>query len=527
MLTLAKWTPKHDIGAPLQQLLLQVANGWTLSAEQNNPAYSGMTQMGLAICLAHLANTPKRDQEGCELTSCYTDYVYRLRGLQHQHSTPLFLSQRRHCGQNRHAVQIVDPIIVNTANNAANNLQQGDRWATLQPAKREYDSRHITNQCTKCYQPGTVRREWKVTASQLVILQLQPSSGDKYLPVMRAKGHEQEHTVLHHVRNKTAKLWGKRYALAGALLGIASNREKLAETAFLQYPTKDNPNHYHIYQGTQRSHAITQEDIPSWWVLLALVLREEENEGGPNLQVSKRAKQNKPHRAKRGTQLAKNTSKRRVKKTISKRQSTPRSQHNHASQRRQALQAITQAAAEGHPHHPAPSTSTPSRTNATKASITKQTTLPTPPRTTHMGHTTAPNKTTTPPKTPRYEEPDQQVAEYHAQQPTGNPNPPEHQAGDKRRVPPAPPTDLTSIGRQRGTLGLAGPGASTSTPSIPPSTTCKANSPSTMSSTSWRTQRLCKQNTGRQSSWPSATPAAKNQTLSTPHTGTQMEILLH
>ena len=265
-------------------------------------------------------------------------------------------------------------------------------------------------------------------------------------------------STLYYITSATKRpSCGARYALAGALLGIASNREKLAETAFLQYPTKDNPNHYHIYQGTQCSHAITQEDIPSWWVLLALVLREEENEGGPNLQVSKRAKQNKPHRAKRGTQLAKNTSKRRVKKTISKRQSTPRSQHNHASQRRQALQAITQAAAEGHPHHPAPSTSTPSRTNATKASITKQTTLPTPPRTTHMGHTTAPNKTTTPPKTPRYEEPDQQVAEYHAQQPTGNPNPPEHQAGDKRRVPPAPPTDLTSIGRQRGTLGLAGP----------------------------------------------------------------------
>ena len=30
MLTLAKWNPKQEIEAPLQQLLHQVANGWTL-----------------------------------------------------------------------------------------------------------------------------------------------------------------------------------------------------------------------------------------------------------------------------------------------------------------------------------------------------------------------------------------------------------------------------------------------------------------------------------------------------------------
>ena len=214
VLTLAKWTPKQDVGAPLQQLLQQVANGWTLGAEQSNPAYSGMTQMGLAICVAHLAHPTHQGQEQGELTSHYTDYIYKLRGLQHQHSTPLFLSTRRHCGHNLHAVQIVDPIMINTANNVAKHLQQGDMWAVLQPAQREYSNRHITNQCDKCYQPGTVRKEWKVTASQLIILQLQPSSGDQYLPVMRAQGQKQEHTIMHHVRNKTAKLWGKRYALS-------------------------------------------------------------------------------------------------------------------------------------------------------------------------------------------------------------------------------------------------------------------------------------------------------------------------
>ena len=56
-------------------------------------------------------------------------------------------------------------------------------------------------------------------------------------------------------------------------MGVASNPEKLAETAFLQYPTRDNPIQYLIYQGTQRSHPITEDDIP-WWVLLAIVLRE-------------------------------------------------------------------------------------------------------------------------------------------------------------------------------------------------------------------------------------------------------------
>ena len=49
VLTLAKWNPKQELGAPLQQLLHQVANGWTLGAGQGDSASADMTQMGLAI----------------------------------------------------------------------------------------------------------------------------------------------------------------------------------------------------------------------------------------------------------------------------------------------------------------------------------------------------------------------------------------------------------------------------------------------------------------------------------------------
>ena len=63
--------------------------------------------------------------------------------------------------------------------------------------------------------PGRRGREWKVTPSQLVILQLQPASGDQYLPTMRAKRQEHLHTVLHNIRNKIATLWGTKYAVAG------------------------------------------------------------------------------------------------------------------------------------------------------------------------------------------------------------------------------------------------------------------------------------------------------------------------
>ena len=146
VLTLAKWNPKQEIEAPLRQLLHQVANGWTLGAEQSNPAYADMTQMGLALCLAHLARPRHPNQEHTTLGAHYTDYIYKLRGLQHQHDTPLFLSQRRHCGHNRRATQIVDPIMTNTTNNVNRHLQQGDLWAVLQPAQREYNNGHITRQ---------------------------------------------------------------------------------------------------------------------------------------------------------------------------------------------------------------------------------------------------------------------------------------------------------------------------------------------------------------------------------------------
>ena len=86
--------------------------------------------------------------------------------------------------------------------------------------------------------------------SQLVILQLRPASGDQNLPTMRAKGQEHPHTVLRNIRNK--------YAVAGAILGVASNPEKLAETALLQYPTRDSPNLHHLYQGTQRSFFLSR-----------------------------------------------------------------------------------------------------------------------------------------------------------------------------------------------------------------------------------------------------------------------------
>ena len=122
-----------------------------------------------------------------------------------------------------------------------------------------------------------------------------------------------------------------------------------AETAFLHYPTPENPNHYHIYQGTQRSGTITQEDIPSWWVVLALVLREEGTDGGPNQHLTKKTKQHQTQQAKRGGQATKPNNTRRVKKTIQKWQNAARSQSNSAAQRRRALQAITQATAKGRP----------------------------------------------------------------------------------------------------------------------------------------------------------------------------------
>ena len=104
-------------------------------------------------------------------------------------------------------------------------------------------------------------------------MQLRPTSGDRYLPTIRRQEHEQGHSILHNLRIKKANLWGKEYAVTGAL-GVASNPLELAETAFLQFPTIEAPNKYHIYQGTGCSRAIEQEHIPSWWVVLALVLQD-------------------------------------------------------------------------------------------------------------------------------------------------------------------------------------------------------------------------------------------------------------
>ena len=102
-----------------------------------------------------------------------------------------------------------------------------------------------------------------------------------------------------------------KYAVAGAIVGVA-------ETAFLQHPTRDNPNQYHLYQGTQRSHPITQDDIPSWWVLLAIVVREADTQGGPCHHLCKKVPQSNIRQGKRGPLPASNTAKRQVKKTITK-----------------------------------------------------------------------------------------------------------------------------------------------------------------------------------------------------------------
>ena len=166
---------------------------------------------------------------------------------------------------------------------------------------------------------------------------------------MRAQDKPHEHIILHNIRCKTAKLWNKKYALAGAILGVASDPEQHAETAFLQYPTPESPNQYHIYQGTKRSGTIMQEDIPSWWVVLALVLRQEGTDGGPNQHLARKTKQHPPAQDKRGRQATSTNDTRRVKKTIHKRQNAARSQGSGAAQRRRALQAITQATAAGRP----------------------------------------------------------------------------------------------------------------------------------------------------------------------------------
>ena len=78
------------------------------------------------------------------------------------------------------------------------------------------------------------------------------------------------------------RLWDHKCVLAGAFVGVASNPEKLAETAVIEYPTEENMNEYHVYQGRKRSEHIRSESISSWWVILALVLREASTTRGPS-----------------------------------------------------------------------------------------------------------------------------------------------------------------------------------------------------------------------------------------------------
>ena len=277
VLTLAK-IPKSKATKktepPIIQLRQLVARGWTLDQRQHNTAQEGMSQMGLAICLTSLL-TDKQVQEGeIDLTSHYVDYAYRLTALQQQYQPPLFTSLRRHCGRNLHATILIDPILTNTANNSQHNLQQGDLHALLLPAKLEYEKRHQHNQCDTCYKPGTVRQDWKAFPGQLAILYLNPASGEAYLPTMRSKDQGSEHIILHQLRARKATLWNKEYSVTAALVGVASNPKELAETALLELPTRNQPNQYHIYHGTQYSRTIEEEQIPSWWVVLALVLQE-------------------------------------------------------------------------------------------------------------------------------------------------------------------------------------------------------------------------------------------------------------
>ena len=94
-----------------------------------------------------------------------------------------------------------------------------------------------------------VKRVWKTTPGQLAILQLRPASGDQYLPKMRSNEQKQDNIILDHIRTKKIKLWGPEYSVALALLGVASNPDELAETAFLLFPTRESPNQCHFYQG--------------------------------------------------------------------------------------------------------------------------------------------------------------------------------------------------------------------------------------------------------------------------------------
>ena len=209
ILTLAKNTTTksgRQAKTQLTQLLYLVPRGRTLDQGQHNQMQEGMSRMGLAICLTQLLTHDQLKAGQSDLTSFYTDYIYRLSFLQQQYHPPLFFSQRRHCGHNLHAIQLVDPVLVNTTNNSEHQLRQGDLHILLTAAKSEYEKRHWNKQCDTCYKPGPVRREWKPITGQFAILQLRPASGDRCLPVMRSDKHQQDHNILHNLRSRKATL---------------------------------------------------------------------------------------------------------------------------------------------------------------------------------------------------------------------------------------------------------------------------------------------------------------------------------
>ena len=363
VLTLAK-TPRSKATKktepPIIQLRRLVARGWTLDQRQHNTAQEGMSQMGLAICLTTLLTDKQIQEDRIDLTSHYVDYAYRLTALQQQYQPPLFTSLRRHCGHNLHATILIDPILTNTANNSQHNLQQGDLHALLQPAKLEYEKRHQHNQCDTCYKPGTIRQDWKAFPGQLAILYLNPASGEAYLPTMRSKDQDSEHIILHQLRARKATLWNKEYSVTAALVGVASNPKELAETALLELPTRNQPNQYHIYHGTQYSRAIEEGQIPSWWVVLALVLQETTTipQNVPPPRHSKQQTRSQKHdqrwKGADGTIARTADNKQRVRKTIQKRKAGCRQQNSQqatAHQRKAALANLLRATARGPPHN--------------------------------------------------------------------------------------------------------------------------------------------------------------------------------
>ena len=88
-------------GGTTHTLLQFVSNGWTLGSENENPAFRGMTHMGLSICLALLTVDSHTEGEFWGLDSSYITFLYCMRMYQDVFKMPLFLSVKRHCGYNR------------------------------------------------------------------------------------------------------------------------------------------------------------------------------------------------------------------------------------------------------------------------------------------------------------------------------------------------------------------------------------------------------------------------------------------